>query len=195
MSSSAIASRFSTCLLLCRIDSTSLRGDAFTESSKKFLCDADAMDMFCHTKKLEDVTVPGDFDCLYIPGGHGCCTDGINNPVLKKAIEATYNAGKLVATVCHGPIALAECTKVDGSTPLVQGLTVTGFSDAEEAAVGHTETVPYLIESRFVEQGAKYEKAANDWAPKVCVDGNLITGQNPASSEPAAKKVVEMLSA
>lgn len=153
------------------------------------------MDFFCHTKKLEDVTVPGNFDCLYIPGGHGCCTDGINNPVLKKAIEATYDAGKLVATVCHGPIALAECTKSDGSTPFVQGLTVTGFSDAEEAAVGHTETVPYLIESRFIEQGAKYEKAENDWAPKVCVDGNLITGQNPASSEPAAKKVVELLSA
>jgi putative intracellular protease/amidase len=152
------------------------------------------MDMFCHTKKLENVTVPGDFDCLYLPGGHGCCTDGINNPVLKKAIEATYNAGKLVATVCHGPIALAECHKSDG-TPLVQGLVVTGFSDAEEAAVQHTETVPFLIESRFKEQGAKYEKADNDWAPKVCVDGNLVTGQNPASSEPAAKKVVELLSA
>jgi putative intracellular protease/amidase len=168
-----------------RIDCNSLRGDFFTDSSKKFLYDADAMDMFCHSKKLEDVVVPGVFDCLYIPGGHGCCTDGINNPVLKKAIEDMNNAGRLVTAVCHGPIALAECTKSDG-TPLVQGLVVTGFSDSEE--------VPFLIESRFKEQGAQYEKADNDWAPKVCVDGNLVTGQNPASSELAAKKVVELLS-
>ncbi|KAL3925194.1 MAG: hypothetical protein SGILL_000567 [Bacillariaceae sp.] len=165
----------------------------FTDPAKKFLYDADAMDQFCHTKKVADVT-PTDYDCLYIPGGHGCCTDGINNPTLKSAIETMYNSGKLVATVCHGPIALAECNKADG-TPLVKGLTVTGFSDAEEAAVGHTETVPYLIETRFKEQGATYEKAADDWAPHVCVDGNLVTGQNPASSDPAAKKVVELLGA
>jgi putative intracellular protease/amidase len=152
------------------------------------------MDMFCHSKKLEDVIIPGDFDCLYIPGGHGCCTDGVNNHVLKKAIEDTYQAGRLVAAVCHGPIALAECTKSDGS-PLVQGLIVTGFSDSEEDAVQHTETVPFLIETRFKEQGAKYEKAQDDWAPKVCFDGNLVTGQNPASSELAAKTVVELLSA
>jgi putative intracellular protease/amidase len=155
--------------------------------------DADAMDMFCHTKKVEDVVLPGDFDCLYLPGGHGCCTDGINNPILQNAIETMYNAGKIVATVCHGPIALTQCTKSDG-TPLVQGLTVTGFADSEEVAVGHDKTVPYLIETRFKEQGAKYEKG-DDWAPKVCVDGTLVTGQNPASSEPAAKKVVEMLGA
>jgi putative intracellular protease/amidase len=105
-----------------------------------------------------------------------------------------YNTKKLVASVCHGPIALAECNKEDG-TPLVQGLTVTGFSDAEEAAVQHTDKVPFLIEARFKEQGAKYEKAEQDWNPKVCVDGNLVTGQNPASSEPAAKKVVELLGA
>jgi putative intracellular protease/amidase len=155
--------------------------------------DADAMDMLCHTKKLEDIALPGDFDCFYMPGGHGCCTDCVNNPTLKNAIETMYNAGKIVATVCHGPIALAECSKSDG-TPLVKGLTVTGFSDTEEAAVQHTDNVPFLIETRFKEQGANYEKAESDWAPKVCVDGVLVTGQNPASSDPAAKKVVELLS-
>jgi hypothetical protein len=82
---------------------------------------------------------------------------------------------------------------LDG-TPLVQGLTVTGFADSEEVAVGHDKTVPYLIETRFKEQGAKYEKG-DDWAPKVCVDGTLVTGQNPASSEPAAKKVVAVVAA
>jgi len=176
------------------IDSNSLRGDFFTEESKEFLYDANAMDMFGHTKKITDVATPGDYDVLYIPGGHGCCADFVNNGDVRSAIENTHNAGKIVAVVCHGPIALAECFKADGTTPFVKDLTVTGFSDTEEAAVGHTDNVPYLIETRFVEQGAKYEKAEADWSSHVCVDGNLVTGQNPASSTAAARKVVELLS-
>jgi putative intracellular protease/amidase len=174
------------------IDANSLRGPMFTEESKEFLYDADAMDMFSHTKKLEDVS-SDDFDVLYIPGGHGCCNDFVGNDSVKKAIESMYAASKTVAIVCHGPIALVECFKADGTTPLVQGLTVTGFSDYEEAAVGHTDHVPYLIETKFKEQGATYEKAEQDWSSHVCVDGNLVTGQNPASSTAAAKKVLELL--
>ena len=103
-----------------------------------------------------------------------------------------YNAGKVVSAVCHGPICLIDCTKPDG-TPLVEGKTVTGFSDSEEAAVGMTEMVPVLIETKFKEQGATYEKG-DDWTSKVCIDGNLITGQNPQSSEEAANAVVAALS-
>jgi len=176
------------------IDSNSLAEGFFSEESKKFLYDAEAMSMFSHTKKIADVATPGDFDVLYIPGGHGCCADFVDNGDVKSAIENTHSAGKIVAVVCHGPIALAECFKPDGTTPLVQGLSVTGFSDTEEAAVGHTDNVPYLIETRFVEQGAKYEKAESDWSSHVVADGNLVTGQNPASSTAAAQKVVELLS-
>merc|ERR1712232_1363771 len=135
----------------------------------------------------------GDYDVLYIPGGHGCCADFVDNSDVKTAIETMYNAGKVVSVVCHGPIALAECFKADGTTPLVKGLTVTGFSDSEEAAVGQTDNVPYLIETRFKEQGAQYEKADQDWYGHIVVDGNLLTGQNPGSSTLAAEKVVEML--
>ena len=173
------------------IDANSLRGPMLTDESKEFLYDADAMDMFSHTKKLENVTSV-DYDALYIPGGHGCCNDFVGNDSVKKAIESMYAASKTVAIVCHGPIALVECFKADGTTPLVQGLTVTGFSDSEEAAVGHTDHVPYLIETKFKEQGATYEKA-DDWTSHVCVDGNLVTGQNPQSSKAAAQKVLELL--
>merc|ERR1712232_766620 len=176
------------------IDANSLRDPFFSEESKKFLYDADAMDMFGHTKKIADVATPGDYDVLYIPGGHGCCADFVNNDDVRKGIESTHSAGKIVAVVCHGPIALTECFKADGTTPLVKGLTVTGFSNTEEAAVGQTDNVPYLIEKRFREQGANYEKAENDWSSHICVDGNLVTGQNPASSTAAAQKVVELLS-
>jgi putative intracellular protease/amidase len=176
------------------IDANSLREPFFSEEAKTFLQDADAMDMFGHSKKIADISTPGDYDVLYIPGGHGCCADFVDNADVKSAIENTHSAGKMVAVVCHGPIALAECFKADGTTPLVKDLCVTGFSNTEEAAVGHTDNVPYLIETRFGEQGAKYEKAEADWSSHVCVDGNLVTGQNPASSTAAAQKVVELLS-
>jgi len=176
------------------LDAGSLRGDFFTEESKKFLLDADAMDMFSHSKKISDLATV-DYDCLYVPGGHGCCGDFVSNADVRGAIEGSYRAGKIVAVVCHAPIALVECFKdEDGTKPLVEGLCVTGFSDAEEAAVGQTDNVPYLIETCFKEQGAKYEKAESDWSSHVCVDGNLVTGQNPASSTAAAQKVVELLS-
>ena len=98
-----------------------------------------------------------------------------------------------MAADCHdGPIALAECNKADGS-PLVQDKVVTGFADSEEHAVQLEKLVPFLVETKFREQGAKYEKA-DDWNSKVCVDGKLITGQNPASSEECAKAVLAALS-
>ncbi len=175
------------------IDCNSLRDPFFTAESKEFLHDADAMDMFMHTKKISEIETPGDYDALYMPGGSGCCADFVGNSDVKKAVESTHIAGKVVAIVCHGPIALAECTKPDGTTPFVKGMTVTGFSNAEEEMVGGTSKVPFLIETRFEEQGAKYEKAEAPFGAHICVDGNLVTGQNPASSLPTAEKVVEML--
>jgi len=174
------------------VDSGSLRDPFFTEDSKKFLHDADAIDMLSHTKKLADLAT-GDYDVLYLTGGHGCCIDFINDGSVKNAIESTHSTGKIVAAVCHGLIALADCVKPDGSTPFVKDMTVTGFSDAEEEMVGGTERVPFLIETRFVEQGAKFEKAKAPFGSHVCVDGNLVTGQNPASSLAVAEKVVEMV--
>mmetsp|Transcript_41455 Transcript_41455/g.99326 ORF Transcript_41455/g.99326 Transcript_41455/m.99326 type:complete len:226 (-) Transcript_41455:961-1638(-) len=173
------------------IDGNSLGGDFFVDDAKKFLHDAEAMGAFSHTVKLDTV----DFstaDAIYLAGGHGTCVDFVNNPALKSAIETLFNANKIVACDCHGPIALADCVKADGS-PLVKDKVVTGFADSEEIAVQLEKIVPFLVESKFREQGAKYEKA-DDWNVKVCVDGNLITGQNPASSHECAKAVVTALS-
>ena len=115
-----------------------------------------------------------------------------DNATLKSAIETMYAAYKVVSAVCHGPMALAQCNKPDG-TPLVQGKVVTAFKDSEEAAVALQDKVPFLIEKRFKEQGAKYE-SADDWNSKCCVDGNLVTGQNPQSSEACAAAVISILS-
>lgn len=164
----------------------------FTDAAKKFMHDPTAIGALSHSVALESIDFSdGSVDAIYLPGGHGTCVDFIGNPALKKAVEVMYAAGKIVAAVCHGPIGLCECTKPDGS-PLVQGLSVAGFSDSEEHAVQLQAIVPFLLESKLKELGAKYEKV-EDWNSKVCVAGKLITGQNPQSSEEAAKEMIAML--
>ena len=103
-----------------------------------------------------------------------------------------YEAKKVVAAVCHGPVCLTDCVKADGS-PLVRDLKVTGFSNTEEDAVQLSSVVPFLLETKLNELGANFERG-DDWNSKVCVDGNLVTGQNPQSTEECAQAVVKFLS-
>lgn len=182
------------------IDAASLGEGFFTDAAKKFMHDPAAFGMFCHQKKLADIVTLWNigapnglmsYDCIYLSGGHGTCTDFVDNKTLKAAIEGMLKAGKIVAADCHGPIALAQCVTPTGE-PLIKDRVVTGFNNSEEAAVQQTENVPFLIETKFIELGAKYEKGG-DWTSKTCVDGNLITGQNPQSSESCAKAVVAKL--
>jgi len=172
------------------IDAGSMGENFFTDYAKKFMHDGEAIGAFCHTKKLADHDVT-DYDCLFIPGGHGCVADMVNNPVVTAAVEKMYAADKVVCAVCHGPVALVGAKKPDGSA-LVEGLAVTGFSSGEEAAVGLTDVVPFVPEAKLIELGGKYEKG-DDWNPKACVAGKLVTGQNPQSSEVAANACVELL--
>jgi len=172
------------------IDTGSMAEMFFTETSKKFMHDPAGIEVLSHPLKLDTLSFPGDFDAIYLPGGHGACVDFVSNPTLKAAIEAMFNAGKIVSSVCHGPMAFIECNKLDG-TPLVAGKTVAGFADSEEQAVQKTHLVPYMIESKFKEQGANYVRSEQDWQSKAVADGNLITGQNPASSEAVAKLVLQ----
>ncbi|GAX13951.1 hypothetical protein FisN_5Lh142 [Fistulifera solaris] len=174
------------------IDQNSLGEGFFTDASKKFMHDAAAVGALSHTKKLDDIDWQ-TVDAIYLAGGHGTCVDFIDNPSLKQAIETVYAAGKVVAADCHGPIGLAQCNKPDG-TPLVQDKVVTGFADSEEFAVQLQDIVPFLLETRFKELGAKYEKT-EDWQSKACADGNLVTGQNPQSSDACAEAVIKILSA
>lgn len=90
----------------------------------------------------------------------------------------------------QGVIGLVQC--MDGDKPLVAGKKVTGFADSEEDAVQLTKLVPFLLESKLKEQGGLYEKA-DDWNSKVCIDGKLVTGQNPQSSHACAEAVIGLL--
>ncbi|WP_322014738.1 type 1 glutamine amidotransferase domain-containing protein [Paraburkholderia sp. J12] len=163
---------------------------AQTDATRRFAADAAARAELADTKRLADVDA-GDFDAVFYPGGHGPLWDLAEDPASIALIEKTIAAGKPVAAVCHAPGVLRHVKGADGK-PLVAEKSVTGFSNAEEAAVGLTEVVPFLVEDMLKASGGRYTKAA-DWQPHVAVDGLLITGQNPASSEPVAEALLKAL--
>merc|ERR1719343_155244 len=163
------------------IDKGSVSDPFFTDESKKFMHDGEAIGALCHSIKLDTIDFKTtNYDAIYMPGGHGTCADFIDNPALKKAIEIMYASGKIVSSVCHGPTCLVDCVKPNGDA-LVKGEVVTGFSNSEEDAVQKSNIVPFSLESKLIELGGKYEKG-DDWTSKVCVSNNIVTGQNPQSS-------------
>src|SRR5664280_908163 len=160
------------------------------ELTKRFRTDNAAQAELANTKKLSDVSA-SDFNAVFYPGGHGPMWDMPDNATSIALIEAFVKADKPVGAVCHAPAALVNVRGKDGQY-LVKGKRVTGFTNAEEKAVGLSAVVPFLIEDRLKERGDLYSKGA-DWTPNVEVDGKLVTGQNPASSGPAAKELLTLL--
>ncbi|WP_345795895.1 type 1 glutamine amidotransferase domain-containing protein [Castellaniella sp. MT123] len=163
---------------------------AQTDATRRFKDDPAARTVLASTQKLKDVSA-ADFDAVFYPGGHGPLWDLAEDATSIALIEATLAAGKPVAAVCHAPGVLRHVKSADGK-PLVQGKSVTGFTNTEEEAVGLTKVVPFLVEDMLKKNGSNYSKGG-DWQPYVVSDGLLITGQNPASSEPAAKALLKML--
>jgi putative intracellular protease/amidase len=165
---------------------------AETPAMKRFKADPDAERTLANTVKLAAVSA-GDYDAVFYPGGHGPLWDLAEHRHSIALIEELYAAGKPVAAVCHGPAALRHTKAADGK-PLVKGKAVTGFANSEEAAVGLTDVVPFLVEDALKADGGQYSKGA-DWADHSVTDGNLITGQNPASSESTARALLKELEA
>lgn len=174
------------------LDPKSDEADAQTDATRRFKADPDAQKALASTRKLAGVS-GDDFDTVFYPGGHGPLWDLASDQDSIKLIESMHAAGKLVTAVCHAPGVLRDTRAADGS-PLVKGKQVTGFTNTEEAAVQLTDVVPFLVEDMLKENGGQYSKGA-DWAPHVVTDGNLMTGQNPASSGPAAQQALAYLKA
>jgi putative intracellular protease/amidase len=172
------------------LDPKSDAPDAQSKDTTRFKADAEAQALLAHTGKLADVSA-ADFDAVFYPGGHGPLWDLAEDKASIALIEAMLAAGKPVAAVCHAPGVLRHARNADGS-PLVRGKAVTGFTNSEEAAAGLTDVVPFLVEDMLTGHGGKYSRAA-DWQPHVVRDGLLVTGQNPASSAPAAKALLALL--
>ena len=171
------------------IDPASTTEDAQTEATKRFYADKELQEKLAHSVKLEDIDSE-DYDAVFYPGGHGPLWDLANDLKSISLIEEFNEQKKPMAFVCHAPGVLANVE--DHKEPLVRGKNVTGFTNSEEEAVGLTNVVPFLVEDKLNQLGANYSKAG-DWDSYVLVDGRLITGQNPASSEKAAKELLKML--
>ena len=131
------------------------------------------------TQRLADVDA-SRYSAIYFAGGHGTMWDFPTSADVPRVTRQIYEAGGVVAAVCHGPAALVNVTLSDGSY-LVAGKNVSAFTDSEERAVKLENVVPFLLASTLVQRGAIHQPAA-DFTSKVVVDGRLVTGQNPQSA-------------
>jgi len=174
------------------LDPKSDEADSQTNATRRFKADPDSQGALATTRKLAEVRA-ADFDAVFYPGGHGPLWDLAEDTASIALIEAMLVADKPVAAVCHAPGVLRH-PKTPGGVSVVQGKAVTGFSNTEEEAVGLTRVVPFLVEDQLKQRGGNYSKGP-DWQAHVVTDGPLITGQNPASSEPAARALLAKLKA
>jgi putative intracellular protease/amidase len=172
------------------IDPKSAEPSNQTEATKRFDKDTHLQDVLAHTKKLSEISAE-DYDAVFYPGGHGPLWDLTNDENSISLIQNFWKAGKPVAAVCHAPSVLLNVKDEKGEA-LVRGKKVTGFTNTEEEAVQLTNIVPFLLEDELKNKGGIYSKK-EDWASYVVKDGLLITGQNPASSEAAAKELLAVL--
>lgn len=167
--------------------------DGYDESDdvqRSFLEDEAIRAQLADTPSLDDID-PSEYDAVVLVGGHGTMWDFPSSTALAAAGRDIYESGGVVAAVCHGPSGLVNMKLTDG-TPLIAGKTVAGFTNEEEAAVGLTEAVPFLLADRLTEQGAKHVPA-EPWSEHVEVDERLVTGQNPQSASAVGREVVRLL--
>jgi len=161
-----------------------------TDITRRFEKDAAAEAQLDKTVRLDSVKQE-DYDTVFYPGGHGPMWDLCEDKNSIKLLESFIAAGKIFAVVCHSTGALRHVKGPDGK-PFVEGKTVTGFTNGEEEDVGLTKVVPFLVEDEMLKLGATFSKVKN-WGAYAIPSGRLVTGQNPASSGPAARLLIDMM--
>ena len=172
------------------LDPTSDAEDAQTESTKRFKADEETQKLLANTSVLSTIKAD-DFDAIFYPGGHGPLWDLAEDADSIALLETFAATDRPIGAVCHAPAVFKHPKDKEGNK-LVSGKRVTGFTNTEEEGVGLTDVVPFLVEDMLIANAGDYAKG-DDWASFVVVDGKLVTGQNPASSEAAASKLLELL--
>lgn len=175
------------------VDPESLKPLVLDKLSKEYWEDIEFRKKLQHAKSLEEVFTE-QFDCVYLAGGHGSMYDFPHNAILQIIIKNQYEGGRIVAAICHGVCGLLHVRLSDGQY-LIKGKKLTGYSWFEETLARRKKEVPFDLEEALKERGADYEKAFIPMTSKVVADGNLITGQNPFSSEEIAEVIMQRLSA
>ena len=172
------------------IDPSSDTPENQTPAVIRFKADKSLQKILSETQLLSTVS-SDDYDAVFYPGGHGPVWDLTTDADSINLIAHFWKSKKPIAAVCHAPAVLLN-VKDDAGNFLVAGKNITGFTNSEEAAVKLTDVVPFLLENELKNKGGVYSKK-DDWVSYVVKDGILITGQNPASSEAAAKELIEIL--
>jgi putative intracellular protease/amidase len=172
------------------LDPKSEEPDFQTAATERFRNDEESQKLLANTLRLDSLS-PSDFDAVFYPGGHGPLWDLAEDKNSISLLETFFQQGKPMGLVCHAPGVLRH-TKCEDGEPLVKGKRVTGFSDSEEEAVQLAEVVPFLLEDMLKSNQGLYHKGA-DWESHIEVDGNLLTGQNPASSKAVAIEMMNKL--
>ena len=172
------------------LDPKSDAPDAQTDATRRFKSDPEAQQALAHTAELGSIQDAG-FDAIFYPGGHGPLWDLANDQDSIRLIQAFAASDRPVGAVCHAPAVFRDTTDANGR-PFVSRRRVTGFTNSEEAAVGLTDVVPFLVEDMLKKNGGQFE-SGDDWGSFVVVDGKLVTGQNPASSEGAAEALLKLI--
>ncbi len=159
-------------------------------ANQRFLKDANAMRGVMASRALKDID-PSEYRAVVYAGGHGTMWDFPGNDEVLRVTRAIWNHDGVVAAVCHGPAALVDL-KLENGKPLIEGKSVAGFTNEEEASVQLTEVVPFSLQDRLKDSGAKFSEGAA-FKPHVVVDGQLVTGQNPQSAKAVGEAVVKLL--
>ncbi len=161
------------------------------KQEKAYMNDEDFMQRLNNSLKPEDIT-PQDYDVIYYTGGHGTMWDFPENEQLQEISRTIYEKGGIVSAVCHGVGGLLNITLSDGSN-LIDGKSITGYSNFEEVLAGLKNAVPFLLEDELKARGGTYAKAMLPFMPYVRDEARVITGQNPQSTRAVAKRVLEVM--
>lgn len=176
---------------LAPIDPFSYDDLFMTENTHRFLEDPAAQRALANTLRFKDIDV-NDYDGVFFPGGYGQLWDLASDSQVIRSIENWIQANTPVAMVCHAPAILRNAKKPDGE-PLVKGMDVTGFTDAEDEELDLARHLLFSLEQALIQNGANFKRSNQNWSPNVVEDGALITGQNPASAAPIADALVARL--
>lgn len=172
------------------IDPRSLITENITPHNRRFNDDSDVQQKFKNTFPLSKIHA-ADYDAVFYPGGHGPMWDLAEDEHNAKLLIDFFEQEKPIGAVCHGPAALLKAATLNPE--LLKGKKVTAFSNLEEKGVGLYDDVPFKLEDRLKELGADYVSATIPFTSKVVSEGQLITGQNPASADRVAQALIEYL--
>ncbi|GAA5997311.1 type 1 glutamine amidotransferase domain-containing protein [Rhodotorula paludigena] len=174
------------------LDPSSVEAFKEDDESTKFLNSEETKKAVANTKPLAQVNEK-DYAAVMYVGGHGPVFDLTTDAESIQLIQDFWAAGKPVASVCHGPTVFLNVMDTKTGEAFVKGKKITCFSDEEEKQAGLVDEIPFLVEKELRAKGADFVLAREPWGEEVVVDGQLLTGGNPASASALGKKLVEAL--